>query len=85
LRQSGNLRFVDGYHHAILAALRDDLKGNQLFILVNMDLGATQALEIDAVMAGDWLDLVSNHPVSLTAGSTLTLSAAGYRVLRRSS
>ncbi len=60
----GNLTFVDGGHHAVLAALRRSHRdGPALFLAVNLDIGGFQKLNLEPVWQAEGLGDVRWEPL----------------------
>ena len=83
----GNLTFIDGGHHAVLAALRRSGRGGPVLLLaVNLDIGHSQevrlapALKEAGLMEAGWTELISGGPLPLQG--VLTLPPCGIAALK---
>ncbi len=67
--QTGNLRFVDGDHPAVVAALREDteLPGRYFLVVANLDVQRHQTVSLhglEQLASARWTDVLSDRPAS---------------------
>jgi hypothetical protein len=83
----GNLTFIDGGHHAVLAALRRSSKpGEVLLLAVNLDIGGSQELNLAQALKEadlpetDWTNLIPGGAILLRG--ILNLPPCGIAALK---
>jgi hypothetical protein len=87
LGELGNLTFIDGGHHAVLAALRRSSKpGEVLLLAVNLDIGGSQELNLAQALKEadlpetDWTNLIPGGAILLRG--ILNLPPCGIAALK---